>query len=241
MNPMQQHCVLVAGILALAGLSPLARADVPQTKPGVTFDAANLRQGKFTYQLTSDGKKIGKSVIEIRAQRDGTWLLRMNAPEVQQRWSTVVRRAFEPVSAMLEMSGSSPYRMDLAYSNQQVTGTELRSGETHAINANSPRQMVDQRVDWASMMAATFRAGDPVEFLVYDAGTGFSRLFGTQSRYKPMNSVLGKVPTIRLDYFIHKATETEAYSVFATASKPRVMLREEMPNGLVSTLVAIED
>jgi len=101
--------------------------------------------------------------------------------------------------------------------------------------------VVDQRVDWAAMMAAEFSKGGTVEFYVFDPSSALSRLNGTSAETLPLRSVLGVVPTVRLDYTIHKNSHEESYAVFATKEQPRVMLREEMPGGLVSVLIAIED
>jgi hypothetical protein len=230
--------ILVATLWFVAPL----RAGEPAAPQPVRFDAAQLREGRFTYELRSDGELLGTSVIEIRRRTPDEYLIRMDAPAVKQHWSASVGRRFNPFTASLEMTGGkSPYRMSLSYSANEVSGTELKAGATHPVAAVIKRQVVDQRVDWAAVMAAQFPGGNNIEFDVYDPGTGFSMLVGTKMPAKRIAGVLGKQPAIRLDYTIHKADHTESYSVYATKSEPRVMLREDMPNGLVALLVAAEN
>jgi hypothetical protein len=230
-----RNCIALATCLWLT----VAVADDNRAK--VSFDAAKLREGRYTYQLTSHGENIGKAIIEIRAQPNGTYFLSMDAVDIQQRWSAVVRRNFDPVSAKLDMfGGMTPYNLSIEYSYVTVSGTELKGGESRAVSADMVQQTIDQRVDWASMMAAQFHGRSRIEFDVYDPSTGFSRLVGTKARAKRIDSVLGIVPAIRLDYTIHKSDHTESYSVYATPREPHVMLREDMPNELVSTLIAID-
>jgi hypothetical protein len=229
-------------ILAAAALSFAVTASAEDSAPPApaTFDAARLREGRFTYELRIKGELLGTSTIEIRRQSPDEYLIRMDAPEIKQRWSANLRRAFNPLAATLEMGGASPYRVSLRYSDTAVSGTESKQGSSHPVAAAILRQVVDQRVDWAAMMAAQFPREAGIAFDVYDPGTGFSRLEGTRTAANVIKSVLGTLPAIRLDYTIHKAERDESYSVYATKAEPRVMLREDMPNDLVALLVAVE-
>jgi hypothetical protein len=233
-------------VLAAATLSfAAASADTPTTPPRVAFDATRLREGVFKYELRRNGELLGTSTIEIRRETADEFLILMDAREISQRWSARVGRRFNPLAAKLEMfSAAKPYRMSLLYSDTQVSGTETKHGPkgpvTTKVKATIQRQVVDQRVDWAAMMAAQFGKAKSVEFDVYDPGTGFSRLVGTKTDVPPIAGVLGKLPAIRFDYTIHKKDHAEAYSVYGTQVEPRIMLREDMPNGLVALLVATD-
>ena len=50
----------------------------------------------------------------------------------------------------------------------------------------------------------------------------------------------GDVPALRFDYTICKREHVEEYTMYATNETPRYVLREDMPNGLVSELIRIE-
>ena len=233
--------VLVAATLSFAR----AIADTPATPPHVVFDATRLREGVFKYELRRNGEVLGTTTIEVRRERADEFLILMDAREISQRWSARIGRRFNPLAAKLEMfTGVKLYRMSLLYSDTQVSGTEIKPGPkgplTTKVKATIQRQVVDQRVDWAAMMAAEFGKAKSVEFDVYDPGTGFSRLVGTKTDVPPIDGVLGKQPAIRFDYTIHKKDHAEAYSVYGTQFEPRVMLREDMPNGLVALLVGTD-
>lgn len=221
--------------LAAAILPAVSAADV-------AFDAARLREGRFTYQVSIKGKPLGSAVIEIRQQPTGDYRISFDSIDVDQRWSSQMTRAFLPLAAELQMPGKAvPYRMSIRYSAAEVTGSETKGNSAHPVTAKLEGQVIDQRVDWAAMMAADFPEDGKIEFLVYDPSTASSPLLGTVTPAEPIASVLGTSDVVRLDYTIRKADHTESYSVFATREIPRVMLREDMPNELVSVLVAIDE
>ena len=234
-----QLAVLAAATFSFAP----AIADTPTTPPLVVFDATRLREGVFKYELRRNGELLGISTIEVRREKADEFLIFMDAQEIAQRWSARIGRRFNPLAAKLEIfSGAKPYRMSLLYSDTQVSGTEVKQGPngpvTTKVKATLQRQVVDQRVDWAAMMAAQFGKEKSIEFDVYDPGTGFSRLVGTKTDVPAVAGALEKLPAIRFDYTIHKKDHIEAYSVYGSQLEPRIMLREDMPNGLVALLVA---
>lgn len=224
-------------ILALAAaISPAVSA------ADVAFDAARLREGRFTYQLSIKGKPLGNAVIEIRRQPSGEFRISFDSNDIDQRWSSQMTRAFLPLAAELQMPGKTvPYRMSIRYTGAEVSGTETRGSSARQVTATLEGQVVDQRVDWAAMMAAEFPEDGKIEFRVYDPSTASSSLLGSTASAEPIASVIGMSDVIRLDYTIRKAGHAESYSVFATREFPRVMIREDMPNELVSVLVAIDE
>jgi hypothetical protein len=210
--------------------------------PGVVFHAEDLRQGRFTYELSLKGKPLGRATIEIRRQESGDFRISFDSSDVKQRWNSTLGPRFTPIAAELEIRSREPYYlMSIRYSDTAVSGTESNGSSTREVAATLRGQVVDQRVDWAAMMAARFPKSGTATFEVYDPGIGFSRLEGSTAPAEPITSVLGRSAAIRLDYTIHKGDHPESYSVYATKARPRVMLREDMPGGLVSVLVAIAD
>lgn len=244
--------LLVGALCAAVAPSALAGQPVASSDPakvalaGSTahpvLDAAALREGKFTYQLSVNNDVIGLATIEVRSTNTGEYRITLESEDVEQHWSSSFKRDFEPVTADLVMSsGDSLYRLTIAYSKRGATGTDTTKGKATPFTATFDERVVDQRVDWAAMMAAVVPDSSKVQFHVFDPSTSTSRLTGTSTDVQPLHSVLGSAPTVRLDYTIEKESHTEKYSVFATKPHPRVMLREEMPGNLVSVLVAVED
>lgn len=228
--------------------APIAEPDLKSATPSsshgdhVSFDAATLRQGKFTYQISLKGEILGIAIIEIRSTSKSEYRITFESMDIEQSWSSSLGRHFNPLVAKLDMpGGESPYSMSLRYSRNGVSGTESANGSIKPIVAAFSQQVVDQRVDWAAMMAAEIPNEKAIEFSVYDPSTGLSRLVGSSAESKPLGGVLGTLPTIRLDFTIHKDGHLESYSVYATKNRPRIMLREEMPGDLVSVLIAAEE
>lgn len=231
-------CLLGACAAAFAGTGtcpPVGNAD---SHP--TFDASTLKEGRFTYRTTLKGESLGETVIEIR--RVGTqFLISMNAAEIEQGWKAKVEKSFAPVSASLSMRGKKgPYAMTLEYVGKNITGEEREAGVTRAVNVTAQGLVIDQRVDWASMMAATASSGRSIAMRVFDPSTGLSDMLGKIGGIQPMRGAWGDVPALRLDYTICKREHVEEYTVYATNEAPRYMLREDMPNGLASELIRIE-
>jgi hypothetical protein len=229
---------LLACAAAFAGTDTCPPAGGADTHP--TFDASRLKEGRFTYRTTLKGESLGETVIEIR-RVGAQFLISMNAAEIEQGWEAKVEKSFAPVSASLSMRGKKgPYAMTLQYSGKNITGEEREAGVTRPVNVATKGLVIDQRVDWASMMAATAPSGRAIAMRVFDPPTGLSDMVGKVGGLQSMSGAWGDVPALRLDYTICKREHVEEYTVYATNETPRTMLREDMPNGLVSELIRIE-
>ncbi len=228
-------------ITALLWLGSLCGAAENPVASRVAFDAELLRQGIFTYQLSVEGKPVGTAKIEIRRLPSGEYRIQSDAEDFGQRWSSTLKRDFTPLAAELHMpTRKIPYHMSLRYSGKRVMGEEVRGDAKTPVAAPLSGQVIDQRVDWAAMMAAVVPASG-VRFGVFDPGSAISPVEGSRKPAEPIDSVMGKQNAIALHYTIRKTDHEENYVVYATESLPRVMLREDMPNDLVATLIAIEN
>jgi hypothetical protein len=228
--------VLIATTVSAAEICP----STVDADPRPVFDAALLKEGRFTYRTSVKGESLGNTVIEVR--RVGTnYRITMSAADIGQSWQATVRPSFAPLSAHLEMrSRGAPYAMDLTYEGARITGEERRSGAAKPVSVTSDGIVIDQRVDWAAMMTIGPSSGKSVTMRVFDPSTGFSQMLGSVGAAPPMKGAWGAAAAVRLDYSICKRDHLESYTVFASESKPRYMLREDMPNGLVSELIRVE-
>ena len=204
------------------------------------FDATLLKEGRFIYRTTLKGKSLGETALEIR--RAGAYfVVSMSAPKISQAWKATVERSFAPLSASLEMLGrNGPYVMELKYAGSRITGKVSEGGFTLSVNESVEGRVLDQRVDWAAMMASKAPADSSIAMRVFDPSTGLSEMLGRIGATQPMRGAWGEAAALRLDYTICKREHLEEYTVYATRETPRYMLREDMPNGLVSELVRIE-
>ena len=226
-----------ASLIALALCSVALAADSSST-----FDATLLKEGRFIYRTTLAGESLGETVIEVR-KAGSRYVISMSAPKVEQRWQATVDGSFAPVSATLEMRGrKGAYAMKLDYGTGhdggKVTGEETEAGVTRPVSASLDGVVIDQRVDWAAMMAV--KADRTVAVRVFDPATGSSEMKGRVGPTQPLVGAWGESLALRLDYSIRKRDHLETYTVYASAETPRYMLREEMPNDLVSELVRVE-
>ena len=55
-----------------------------------------------------------------------------------------------------------------------------------------------------------------------------------------LEGAIGAATALLIYYRICKRERVEEYTVYATQATPRYMLREDMPNGLVSELIRVE-
>lgn len=221
---------------------PAVECAAPAHAAPPRFDAGRLRQGRFTYEMTISGKPAGQFILSIRREGRDRWRFTGDATGFDQHWEAVTTRRFEPVSALLTLKRKGqPYRMELSYGAQGVTATETTGGQVRTTASATAPLTVDQRIDWASMMASGLAPGTASSWSVFDAMTGSSRLLARAQTIPAMDGPLGRRPAIRLDYRICKAGKAaETYRVYATRALPRLMLREDLRDEEVSVLVKAE-
>lgn len=227
-----------ASALARRECSAVAEAGSPH------FNAATLRQGRFVYREITAGKDTGVFTLEIRRRPDGTW--RFTGDGGGQHWESVADAHFRPRRAELSfLRKGRPYRMRLVYDTHSVRALETLQDSTGAtIEKRSSAVIapltIDQRIDWASLMASDQSMDGVVRYHVFDPTTGSSTLIASATEGPTMNRLGAFHPTIALGYTICKAGKAEDYTVYATRDSARVMLREDMRGNVVSDLVRIE-
>ena len=232
----------IALVLMTAAADPGAhlRADDPQ------FDARRLQTGEFIYRDSSKGKVLGESSISIRVGAEDS-NFRFSAQTIgyaDQHWESVASPTLSPVSARLTFGRGPdrPIAFDLHYAKGQVTGFALnrRSSEPKIqmpVNASIDSNTVDQRIDWAAVMAFDLREGGRFSFSVYDAATGSSEVDATVSAHRRIDVPAGTFDVLAVTYRVKKSTGAERYIVYATEGLPRFMVREDFPDGTISELL----
>jgi hypothetical protein len=138
-----------------------------------------------------------------------------------------------------------PYGFQLRYAGDSVftlaTKNDSARGPIEERTSAAVRgTTIDQRIDWASLMASDLVVGQTTAYSVYDPATGSSLLSASASEGPTLASPEGPRATVRLDYTICKAGTRESYTVFSTKESPRRMLREDMRGNIVSELARIE-
>jgi hypothetical protein len=207
------------------------------------FDAGRLQTGVFLYRTVVDGKEAGLSRIQIRKTDPNTFSF-TNLVEgmFSQSWEALASRALVPISAKLITGSGKAARtvFELSYRNGRVSGfaTSTKQPERRAIDEAVAADTIDQRIDWAAVMAVKeLVPGSRFAFHVYDPGTGHSRVeavvLGPETTVVPA----GSFETTRVEYRIDKNRASETYVVFVRSEIPRFMVKEAFPNGAETEFV----
>jgi hypothetical protein len=222
----------------------LAAQSPTNLDPRFTADAHRLKTGTFVYRNVDEGHDVGRSRITIRAiPGSGTFLFSNEVTgKFSQRWESIASPRFEPISAKLIFGEGSAARpsFELTYKSGRVTGFAVprrSSGVLQSVDDAIPARTVDQRIDWAAVLASEYAPGREFEFNVYDPAIGISRVKVKIGAMEHVKVPAGSFDAYRITYRIEKATGAETYEVLA--SKDHVLVREDFPNGSRTELAEI--
>ena len=239
--------VLLTGAVTAIAQSTPADKNSPEISDA-KFDATRLHTGRFEYRIVRDGKQIATFTITVDKQSDGNF--RFAAKGFNQEWESVATSSFQPISAALRIERpkrKETYSMSLTYGRDRVTGSagtsadnmtnEAKLAEMKPVSAAVPTGTVDQRIDWAAMLASRLEVGQKLDFTVYDPATGVSKVAGEVGKAEQIRVPAGTFETIRAVYRIEKLKGTETYEVMASKEMPRFMVREDFSTGMSTELV----
>jgi hypothetical protein len=232
----------IALMLLAAAADPSAELKTLHTQ----IDARRLQTGEFIYQDSANGKVLGESTISIRV--NGTdpnyHFSAQTTGYADQHWESVASPTLIPLSARLTFGKEpeEPTAFQINYANDNVTGFALNrhSAEPRSqvpVNASINSNTVDQRIDWATVMAFDLRKGSRFTFEVYDPTTGSSEVRARVSPPRRIAVPAGSFKVLTITYWVKKSTGAERYIVYATERLPRFMVREDFPDGTISELV----
>ena len=196
-----------------------------------------------------DGKEVGQSRIKISKSADSGNFVFSNIVigSFSQSWEAVVLPTFAPVSANLSFGQGSAARavFELHYQGSRVTGfvtTRKEPSTKREVNDTISDDTVDQRVDWAAVMALKEHVeGQEFQFHVYDPNLGNS-LVGVRIGKSEKTAVpAGSFETVHVSYRIDKPGGAETYEVFVTKQIPRFLVKEKFPNGSLVELVEMSN
>jgi hypothetical protein len=235
----------------LAALT-LAAGTAQTTPPGATPsaakpDASRLKTGVFVYQDLDRAQDAGKGKITIR-KLPGSDNYSFSAEikgKFSQSWESIATVDLQPVSAKLSFGEGKDARpaFDLKYHAGKVTGLayprDAACSLGRAIEASLPAGTIDQRIDWAAVLALDLETGKTFVFNVYDPSTGVSRVTAEVGPVENVRVPAGSFQAYRIAYHVEKAGKVETYQVLASGGPQRMLVREEFPNGLVTELTEI--
>jgi hypothetical protein len=236
-------------ILSFALLLTMSAADNPSAdlkSLRSQIDARRLQTGEFTYRDSAKGRVLGDGLITIRLNSsDANYHFSAQISGfADQRWESVASPTLTPISAQLTFGKGSDQStaFQLNYANDKVTGfaTNRHAAEPKAqvpVSTSIDPNTIDQRIDWATVMAFDLHKGSRFEFDVYDPNTGSSEVRARVSPRRRIDVPAGSFHVLAITYWVKKSTGAERYIVYATESLPRFMVREDFPDGTISELV----
>jgi hypothetical protein len=237
--------ILLLAALALA--SGFAHAETNRSLSD-HFNAKQLRTGRFHYRDLEKGADIGSSDITIRkGSRPDTFIYTNQVSgRFSQQWEAVAGSHFEPISVNLSFDDGDARHvtLDLKYTTQHVTGDFLprNSRETLKVNKDLSPDTIDQRLDWAAAISQTdLIPGHKCTFHVFDAATGDSPVTVQVEGLETVEVPAGTFRAMRIAYRVEKSSGPETYVVLTNASGPRMLLKEEFPNGSVTELTSVQN
>lgn len=205
---------------------------------GGAIDAHRLKTGRFVYVDLDHGREIGRSQLTIQRIRDPERyeFEAVITGDADQRWTAVATPAFEPLSATITFGRDTTPRFSIAYRDGRVKGVVTHKGVQRSVDTTVAGGIVDQRIDWAAVMASDIAPGRELHFSVYDPSIGASPVTVTVGGTQRITVKAGSFEVYPITYRIAKATGTEQYVVFATRAVPRFMVREIFPDSVVTDL-----
>jgi hypothetical protein len=237
-------------ILFLAALALVSGFAHAQTDRSLSdhINAKQLRTGRFHYRDLEKGADIGSSDITIRnGSRPDTFVYTNQVSgRFSQQWEAVAGSHFEPISANLSFGGGDARHvtLDLKYTAQHVTGNFLprNSHESMKVNKNLSPDTIDQRLDWAAVISQVALIPDQtLAFHVFDPATGDSPVTVRVEGVETVEVPAGTFRAMRITYRVEKSSGAETYVVLTNASGPRMLLKEEFPNGSVTELTSVQN
>jgi hypothetical protein len=233
--------------MSFIGIISLSLAIAGEQVARLDLDATRLQTGSFSFRTLVEGKEVGRSRIQIhRAADSGNYVFsNLVTGSFSQSWEAVATPRFAPVSAKLSFGQGSgaPTAFELSYQGNRVTGfmaSRKEPSKRREIDENASDDTVDQRIDWAAVMALKeYVEGKEFQFHVYDPGTGSSVVSGRIGKSETTTVPAGSFETVRVSYRIDKRGRSETYEVFVTKQAPRFLVKEKFPNGSAVELVEL--
>jgi Protein of unknown function (DUF3108) len=212
---------------------------------GHSFDAERIRRGTFHYSLIQPDKPATSCELSVARGVDGAFVFSAEFPSLGQHWRSVARPDLAPISAALTQDrGAVSTGFDLRYTDGEVTGTQSAlDGDltTSPVRARVPDDTIDQRVDWAAVLACELRIGEAFTFHVFDPGGGISLVRAEVMSLETVRVPLGEFETVRVVYEVGDSAEPDRFEVWVTPEPPRMLVREVFPWGLTTDLEAIKE
>jgi hypothetical protein len=154
-------------------------------------NVARVKTGIFEYRDSNRDKNVGRSTMTIQRLAGSGNLSFVNTADFSngfsgfrsQRWDAVTSPEFRAILAKLAfLRGDETVPVfELSYGVGKATGFVVRrkasrQGIKETVDAVVPGDIVDQRIDWAAILASDLETGEHIEFNVFDPSNGVSRV-----------------------------------------------------------------
>lgn len=242
--------------ICMGSSTPLAAQNTTFARStGPARGITRVRTGIFTYRDLDLGKPVGSTSLTIQALTPSGNLSFVAKADFtkdfdgfhSQRWQAIVKPDFTPVIATLSIFRGNEVVpvFELVYSAGKVTGSIVQRhngtalGPKQSLFALLPAGIVDQRIDWAAILATDIASGSRFAFDVFDPGTGVSHVIAHVGSSEPLQVPAGRFRVFKIVYEMQKPNKNEHYVLYVSAQAPHFMIREDFPNGTISELTRI--
>jgi hypothetical protein len=233
-------------LVTLLVFSIIAFSTEQSSSIGSHPNAEQLKTGRFLYRTLINGKDAGTSEISIfKLGPDRFMFTNHVSGAFAQQWEAVATAMFAPVSAKLVFGEGDKLRpqFELNYHEGNATGwrMEKSTGNKIEVDVKVLPETVDQRIDWATAISQELVAGHEFSFSVFDPVTQISHVTGRVVGPETVNVPAGTFAAIRIAYRMEKPERNETYQVLTNAKGPRILLKEEFPDGAIGELVRFNE
>jgi hypothetical protein len=233
-----QYVFLSVALFALSVSGSTAHSTSIGSRP----NAEQLKTGRFLYRTLINGKDAGASEISIfKLGPDRFMFANHVSGAFAQQWEAVATAMFVPVSAKLAFDEGGKLRpqFELNYREGSATGWRMERSTANKIEVDVKvlPDTVDQRIDWATAISQELVPGHEFSFSVFDPVTQIIHVTGRVVGPETVNVPAGTFAAIRIAYRMEKPEHNETYQVLTNSKGPRILLKEEFPDGAVTELV----
>jgi Protein of unknown function (DUF3108) len=236
------YALLSVAVLALAATGS---STGHSSSIGSRANAEQLKTGRFQYRTLVNGKDAGTAEISIfKSGTDRFIFTNKVGGAFAQQWETVATAMLAPVSAKISFGEGDKLqpRFELNYRDGRAIGWRMEKGTNRKIDLDVAvlPDTIDQRIDWAAAMSQELVQGHEFSFSVFDPVTQVSHVTGRVVGPETVKVPAGTFEAMRIAYSIEKPSGKETYQVLTNAKGPRILLKEELPDGATGELVRFD-
>ncbi len=213
----------------------ISPADLEIRRTEVSLDAGRLKRGQFRYSVSFQGNEVASTAISVADTEEGMVEVseEMSGMMGSQTTTYVVSPALEPIS--VDQRGQSQMgeaRVDLAYSDGQVTGTATvpqggqQGGQPQLqqvqVDTTLAAGTVDQNMVPAVLLSAPLAEGFEVDLPAFSPSSGVGQLSASVVGSETVEVPAGSFDTWKVEV----SQSGRKLNLWVTKETPRMLVRQ---------------